>query len=126
MEKKMNYTYIVTRVDQDAKCMDVEFTAKGFDPITVGVRLPTVGEDVDSVIQSFAPHSVWEPEVVEYAAVPVGKSGSYTAPSLEQVQQQRENMQMWAQVEFEQRIAKALVKFGVLQSDPTSIEVTHL
>lgn len=122
----MDYEYTITRVDQDAKCMDVQFTADGFDPITVGVRLPIVGEDVDSVIHAFAPRSIWESEVVEYVEVPVGKSGSYTAPSLEQLQQQKENMQMWAQVEFEQQIAKVLVKLGVLQSDPTSIEVTQL
>jgi hypothetical protein len=36
------------------------------------------------------------------------------------------NAKMWAQVEFEKKIAKALVKFGVLQSDPTAIEVTQL
>lgn len=36
------------------------------------------------------------------------------------------NAEMWAQVEFEKKVAKALVKFGVLQSDPTQIEVTTL
>lgn len=122
----MNYAYTVIRVDQDAKCMDVQFLANGFDPITVGVRLPRVGEDVDSVIRSFAPYSIWEPEVIEYAEVPVGKSGSYTPPSLGQIQQQKENMQMWARVEFEKQVAQVLVKLGVLQSDPTSIEVTQL
>lgn len=122
----MNYSYKVVRVDQDAKCMDVEFTAEGFDPIVVGVRLPTVGENVDLVIQSFAPHSVWNPQVIEYASVSVGASGSYTAPSAEQVQQEIENAQMWAKIEFEKSIAKVLVKFGVLETDPTSIEVAQL
>lgn len=36
------------------------------------------------------------------------------------------NAQMWEQVRFEQQVAKALVKFGVLQSDPTEIPVTQL
>lgn len=36
------------------------------------------------------------------------------------------NSQMWAQVQFEKQLAKALVKFGVLQSDPTEIPVTQL
>lgn len=122
----MNYSYEVVRVDQDAKCMDVEFTAEGFDPIVVGVRLPTVGENVDLVIQSFAPHSMWNPQVIEYASVSVGASGSYTAPSAEQVQQEIENAQMWAKIEFEKSIAKALVKFGVLETDPTAIPVQTL
>jgi hypothetical protein len=36
------------------------------------------------------------------------------------------NRAMWEQVEFEKKIAKALVKFGVLKTDPTEIGVTHL
>ena len=122
----MNYSYTVTRVDQDAKCMDVEFTAEGFDPVVVGVRLPTLAENVDSVIQSFAPHSTWNPQVVEYASVLVGTSGSWVAPSPEQERQEIENAKMWALAEFEKKVAAVLVKFGVLQSDPTSIKVTFL
>lgn len=36
------------------------------------------------------------------------------------------NAAMWAQVEFEKKVAKALVKFGVLATDPTAIGVTQL
>lgn len=36
------------------------------------------------------------------------------------------NAAMWEQVEFEKRIAKALVKFGVLASNPTAIDVAVL
>lgn len=36
------------------------------------------------------------------------------------------NAQMWAQVHFEQQVAKALVKFGILQSDPTTIPTSAL
>jgi hypothetical protein len=106
--------------------MDVEFTAEGFDPVVVGVRLPTVGESVDLVIQSFAPHSVWNPQTIEYASVSVGTTGSYTSPSVEQVQQEIENAQMWAKIEFEKSVAKALVKFGLLDADPTTIPVQTL
>lgn len=122
----MNYAYTVTRVDQDAKCMEVEFTAEGFDPVVVGVRLPMLGENVDSVIQSFAPYAVWNPPVIEYATVATGTSGSYVAPSAEEVQQELENARMWALAEFEKQVASVLVKFGVLQADPTSIKVTSL
>ena len=106
--------------------MDVEFIAEGFDPIVVGVRLPRLGEDVDLVIQSFAPRSAWNPQFIEYASVATGTSGRYTAPSAEQVQQEMENAQMWAKIEFEKRVAKALVKFGVLSADPTEIPVQSL
>ena len=36
------------------------------------------------------------------------------------------NAAMWEQVQFEKRTAKALVKFGVLPSDPTEIGTTQL
>lgn len=36
------------------------------------------------------------------------------------------NAEMWAQQEYEQKLAKALVKFGVLSEDPTSVGVTKL
>ena len=122
----MNYSYTVTRIDQDAKCMDVEFTAEGFEPIVVGVRLPTLGENVDAVIKSFVPYSTWNPLVIEYTHVAVGTSGSYVEPSPEDVQQEIENSKMWAKVEFEKQIAKVLVRFGVLATDPTEIPVQTL
>lgn len=122
----MDYSYTVTRIDQESKCMDVEFVAEGFEPIVVGVRLPMLGEDVDAVIKAFAPRSVWNPPVVEYATVAVGTSGSFVEPSIEAVQQEEENTRMWAAVEFEKQVAKALVKFGLLTSDPTEIPVAQL
>lgn len=122
----MNYSYTVIRVDQDAKCMDVEFKADGFDPIVVGVRLPMLGENVDAVIKSCAPNFTWNPQIIEYATVAIGTSGRYVASSAEEIQQEMDNARMWAKIEFEKQVAAVLVKFGVLQTDPTSIKVTSL
>ena len=36
------------------------------------------------------------------------------------------NMAMWEQVEYEKKLAAALVKFGVLSNDPTTIEIAKL
>lgn len=36
------------------------------------------------------------------------------------------NAEMWAQQAYEQKLAKALVKFGLLETDPTGIGVTQL
>jgi hypothetical protein len=122
----MNYSYTVTRVDQGAKCMEVEFIAEGFDPVVVGVRLPRLGENTNLVIQSFAPFAIWNPPVIEYADVATGTSGSYVAPSSEENQQELENARMWAQLDFEKQVAAVLIKFGVLQSDPTDLPVAIL
>jgi len=40
--------------------------------------------------------------------------------------EQQANAEMWAQVEFEKKVAKALVKFGLLETNPTEIAVTQL
>lgn len=122
----MNYTYVVTRVDHDAKCMDVEFTAEGFEPVVVGVRLPAVNEDIEAVINSFAPYAIWMPQVTQYAEVRVGRSGSYVAPTPEQVEQNLQNLKMWQQVEFEKQVGDVLVKFNLLADNPTKIPVTGL
>lgn len=47
-------------------------------------------------------------------------------PIGEPTTEQQANAAMWAQVEFEKKLAKALIKFGLLASDPTAIEVTQL
>lgn len=123
----MNYSYTITRVDVDAKCMDVEFKADGFDPITVGVRLPVVGEDIAGVVHAFAPSAFWETPVnTEYQTVEAGTSGIFIAPTQAQIQQEIENAKMWEQISFEKKVAEVLVKFGVLQNDPTTIGVTNL
>jgi hypothetical protein len=40
-------------------------------------------------------------------------------------QQLKENQRMWVELEFERKIAKLLLKFGVLTSDPTVIPVSE-
>ena len=40
--------------------------------------------------------------------------------------QQTDNAVMWAQIEFEKQIAVVLVKFGVLNTDPTTIAIGKL
>jgi hypothetical protein len=47
-------------------------------------------------------------------------------PVEEPTTEQQANAAMWEQVQFEKRTAKALVKFGVLETDPTEIGVTQL
>lgn len=44
----------------------------------------------------------------------------------EEAAQEQANAAMWQQVEHEKQIAAMLVKWGVLQSDPTTIDVTKL
>jgi hypothetical protein len=36
------------------------------------------------------------------------------------------NTEMWTEVEFDKQVAARLVKFGVLETDPTAISTTTL
>lgn len=122
----MQYSYTVVRVDQDVKCIEVNFMAEGFSPTLVSMPIPRLGDNIDSVIQSYAPWTIWQPQVIEYAEIAVGKSGTYAPPTSEEVEQNLKNAQMWAQISYDKQIAEALVRLGVLQSDPTTIPVSTL
>ena len=123
----MEVSYRVVNINQEANCMDVEYSAEGYEPVLVGVRIPLADENVDEIIKSFVPIGTWFPRTTELATVEAGHVGvmSVSTP-LYADPAAAENMQMWMQVRFEQQVAKALVKFGVLQSDPTEIGVTQL
>jgi hypothetical protein len=47
-------------------------------------------------------------------------------PVNEPTSEQQANEAMWAQIEFDRKAAKSLVRFGLLASDPTEIPVTGL
>lgn len=44
----------------------------------------------------------------------------------EATSEQQANTAMWARIAFEKQVAATLVKFGVLETDPTTIETTTL
>jgi len=129
------YTYEIVSVDEVSRCMEVVYSAEGHQTMRIGARLPFEGEALDDVIKAFAPIQLWRELSIPVVAPVAGQSGSIDplAPSrsthrieTDAEKQDRLNAEMWAQVEFEKQVAKALVKFGVLQSDPTSIELTQL
>jgi hypothetical protein len=45
-----------------------------------------------------------------------------TAPTISQLQ----NMEMWEKIQFEEKTAEVLVKYGLIDKNPTIIEVTKL
>jgi hypothetical protein len=129
----INYTYEIASVDAQARCMEVIYRAEGHPEQRVGTRLPYEGEVLDAVVAMYSPVAYWESLQASVVVPQVGASGSRpelpnsTEPLLtaEQIEAAK-NAEMWAQVQFEKQIAKALIKFGVLTSDPTEIQVTQL
>lgn len=72
----MNFTYEVTRVDEDNKVMDLVFKTEGLSDVLVSARLPFNGESVDDLALSVAPFYAWDMEQAEFTTPSVGVRGS--------------------------------------------------
>jgi hypothetical protein len=75
---EINYTYEVVNVSQEARVMEVVYTAENHDPILVGVQLPTVDQDLEQMIRAYAPWGIWEEKTKVYQVVAVGLTGSFS------------------------------------------------
>lgn len=125
----INYTYEIAAVDQEARCMEIIYTADGHPPQRIGARLPYEGEQLESVIVMYAPLAYWESLQAPIIIPVVGATGSrpdMPVPPTDAEIEAEQNRFMLEQLEFEKRVAQALFKFGLLQSDPTEIPVAKL
>jgi hypothetical protein len=131
-------TYKVLEFNKNSGQLIIEF-ATGLQPITIDVPIKDglfiTGTELETYIQGFIP--VWylerqtqlntgiaNADVLEQLVSETTEVALPTVLTPEQ-QQQKENEAMWAQVRFESSIAKVLVKFGVLNTDPTAISVSE-
>jgi len=115
--------------------MEVVYSSEGRQTMHIGARLPFEGETVESVIKMYAPVLLWLDSSKSVNVPAIGQRG-YIDPNLileqpdsamtaEEIEAQR-NADMWEQVKFEEKVASALVKLGVLSENPTVIPVAEL
>jgi hypothetical protein len=123
-----SYTYTILQVDESAKCMSILYSSEGYQDILVSARLPWSDESVEAIVSMYAPIPNWLETQKQLLPVEVNTSGTILVSTASPVPTEEElaNGEMWAQIDFEKKVAKCLVKFGVLQTDPTDIEVTQL
>lgn len=74
------YTYTVLNVDIGARTMEVLYESPGHESMHIGTRIPFEGEDIDAVIDQYAPTALWESKVTPVQDVQVGRTGSLTLP----------------------------------------------
>lgn len=124
----ISYEFEIVLVDEAARVMEVLYTVEGKPPHRVGARLPYDGESVEAVVAMYSPAALWLEQEQVVIVPPVGTRGSlsYGVKESALLADELANVQMFAEIEYERRIAKALVKFGVLNSDPTEISTTTL
>ena len=130
----MNITYKIVAADRSVGQIQVAYFqgekmlgSWAIDvPVADGSFLTT--EALDAEIMHRAPS--WAVEREQQVATATGFDQIVALvqplPVNEPTSEQQANAAMWAQVDYEKKLAKALVKFGVLSSDPTSIETTQL
>lgn len=123
--------YIIREFNKESGQLVVEYEGKW----TYAIDLPVednafpVGEKLENIIQGMAP--VWLAERESSLNAEVSNIAAIEAlvqPIPEKDAEERAvdpNMAMWTAVKFEQDVAAALVKFGLLQADPTSIPVSE-
>lgn len=128
----LTYTYEVMSSNARLNTMEVKYSADGYDTITIGLPLPLTGEDPVNTIKMYAPIRQWLDSKKTVTEVAVGTTGvltyddaPITVPTTATTTSVA-NQQMWDSIAFEQSVAKVLVKFGVLASDPTAIQTTTL
>lgn len=123
----INYTYEIISVDEQARCMEIVYRADGHPTQHVGARLPYQGEALIDVVSMYAPVAYWQSLIAPVSVPSVGTMGVAPVPSFDaQAEEDARNREMWDQVQYERKLAKALIKFGLLTEDPTKIQVTHL
>lgn len=84
-----------------------------------------VGEELDNYIKGFIPVDLIDRKNI----LESGVANAHEIYSLVEILPNEKNQQtdeMWQQTYLEKQIAKALVKFGVLQTNPTEIPVNTL
>jgi len=73
-----NITYEITAVNEQQRCMEVIFRATNQPDVLVGARMPFEGEDLATLVSSFAPIGYWEDLAKSILPVAVGATGAVT------------------------------------------------
>lgn len=71
----MKFSYEVLLVNPDNRVMEVRYTADGYPPVNVSMRLPYIDESLESVVQMFSPVNYWKSLVAEVQHVFPGTTG---------------------------------------------------
>jgi hypothetical protein len=127
--------YKIIRATAEIGQIEVEYSQAGKVFGVYAIDVPVVdgafitGDALDAEIRLRAPS--WAVQRMEEVAT---ASGFDQIAALIQAEQlaptidpdARANAEMWEQARFEERVASALVKFGVLDSNPTQIQTSAL
>jgi len=72
----IQYTYQVIKVDEEARCMEVVYSAEGHPTMHIGARLPYAGETLEEIIAMYSPVAYWEERQRQVLLPTVGATGT--------------------------------------------------
>ena len=78
----IQYTYKITHSDANTNTMIIEYSANGYPTVSVGSKVPYVGESLDDVVLNNAPFNIWQTANANVAIPDIGATGSYIPPSV--------------------------------------------
>lgn len=136
----MDLNYTITKFDNETKSLVVTFDDGAWAEIRLATPLPNNLDELEKIIAQFsAPKEVVEAQQatdIDLSYIDSVIGVARTCPRLSLLPKEspeiesseidpsaKANADMWADVEFQKKVAAALVKFGVLQADPTTIPV---
>lgn len=131
--------YKIINFDENLGSLTVKFIENSL-PCIIKVPINAdgfyiVGEELTKYIESHSPTTLIErntkvakgiPNAEELKNFVVEDKLKDTELPITSTLEQMNNQKMWEDIQYEQKIAKVLVKLGVLSSDPTKISTTYL
>ena len=131
--------YVIKEVNKATGQLIVEFSV-GMQPLAIDVPIKDglfiTGSELEGYIQGFIP--TWYLERQQLLNAGVGNASELeqlvsVQPEIDlpvvispEQEQEAKDSAMWTQRKFESDVAKVLVKFGVLDADPTEIPVNQV
>lgn len=129
-------SYKIVKFNEASGQVEVEYGQNG-QRFTVDVPIKDglyiVGQELADYVAGMAP--VWHIERAAQIKTGIANASEIAAlvqeptpvaetPLTEAQIKERANLEMWATYEFEKKVAATLIKFGLLESDPTQIPVS--
>jgi hypothetical protein len=71
----IKYNYKIISVDEAARCMEVVYSADGYETMHISARLPYDGESLESVLTMYSPVNLWLEKERTVVTPQVGKVG---------------------------------------------------
>ena len=72
----ITYSYEIISVNEEARCMEIVYTAEGHKTLHIGARLPYEGETLEQVIRMYDPVRYWEEQQTPVVVPQVGTTGT--------------------------------------------------